>query len=209
MIDFIGDYDEVIQWLETTVGLAANKPVTVSSPPAATANTTIVKPAPVVLVHNVWPTQREVWSTFHNNGTVAWVNANLVDVPCPWLLRMDKITLHSIQIHKSCAESLKRVLGYIWQQCGESQEAIEKLHYDKYSGSYNYRPIRGGTAMSMHSYGLAIDFDAEENEQHSPKHLFTDDSLIIKAFKAEGWVCGVDWSPASIDAMHVQAARVS
>jgi hypothetical protein len=30
---------------------------------------------------------------------------------------------------------------------------------------------------------------------------------VIK-FKEEGWIWGGDWLPGSVDAMHVQAARV-
>ena len=71
-----------------------------------------------------------------------------------------------------------------------------------------YLPMRGGIALSMHSYGVAIDWDAEENPQHSAKHLFREDSLIVVKFKEENWVWGGDWGGSSIDAMHVQAARV-
>jgi len=212
MVDFLGDIKEIEAWIKDKF---EKKPEVIP-----TANTIVVgtpEPSPIQtgmptapLQPNNWPTQKVVWSTFHNNGTAAWVKENLVDVPCPWVLHMDKIVLHSIQIHKSCAESLTRILQYIWEQAGSTQEAIEKLHYDRYSGSYNYRSIRGGNgAMSMHSYGLAIDFDAEENEQHSPKHLFQADSLIVKAFKAESAIWGGDWSPSSIDAMHFQFCKVS
>jgi hypothetical protein len=60
----------------------------------------------------------------------------------------------------------------------------------------------------MHGFGAAIDWDAEENEQHSTKHLFQENSLIVVKFKEQGAVWGGDWSPQSIDAMHLQFARV-
>ena len=40
------------------------------------------------------------------------------------------------------------------------------------------------------------------------KHLFTDATLLVVKFKEQGWQWGGDWSAGSIDAMHVQAARV-
>ena len=160
------------------------------------------------LIHNKWPSQHTIWTTWSKPGTTAWSNENLTDVKCPWTLHMDKISLQSIQINKKAAASLERVLNYIWVKAGSTQEAIEKLHYDRYSGSYNYRPIRGAHALSMHSYGLAIDFDDQENQQHAQHHLFQDDSLIVQAFKAEGWAWGGDWSRGSIDAMHFQACSV-
>jgi D-alanyl-D-alanine carboxypeptidase len=165
-----------------------------------------------ILTKQNWPTQSQIWSgsidgTPGDWGSV-WYKENIVEVPCPWTLSVESTAVHYIQINKKCADSLGRVLNYIWFKVGKTQEAIEKLHYHLYDGSFNYRIIRGGSAPSMHSYGRAIDFDAAENAQHSQKHLFQDDSLIVTAFKGEGWIWGGDWSPGSIDGMHFQAAKV-
>lgn len=161
-----------------------------------------------------WPLQSQC-DTFYGNPRGAdgsyspkWAAANLTHVACPWVLMMDKQHVPFITIHKKCADSLTRVLGNIWDAVGKDQGAIESLHYNLYSGSFNFRPMRGGVALSMHSYGVAIDWDAEDNPQHATKHLFRDDSLLVVKFKEEGWIWGGDWSGSSIDAMHVQAARV-
>jgi hypothetical protein len=169
------------------------------------ANSVIVTPAPV---HNVWPLQRDATSFYGDPRSSGFTANHLVSVPCPWKLFMGKTELHSIQINKKCAESLTRVLNAVWTAVGQDQSAIETLHYHFYSGSYNYRPMRGGSALSMHAYGAAIDWDDQENQQHAHKHLFQDNSLLILKFKEEGWSWGGDWSSGSIDAMHVQAARV-
>ena len=101
------------------------------------------------------------------------------------------------------------MLNNIWEATGRSFDTIKKLRYDVYDGSYNLRNIRGSSAaLSMHAFAAAIDWDAADNQQHSQRHLFQDDSLLIVKFKEEGWIWGGDWSPASIDAMHIQAARV-
>jgi hypothetical protein len=121
---------------------------------------------------------------------------------------MGKQHVPFITIHKKAAASLTRVLDSIWLGVGKDESAIETLHYNLFSGSFNYRPMRDGHALSMHSYGVALDFDASENPQHSTKHLFQSNSLIVTSFKAEGWIWGGDWSGTSIDAMHFQAARV-
>lgn len=166
---------------------------------------------------NVWPLQKDCNAFYGNPGDTpvqwaAWEAANLVDVTCPWKLFFIDGKLiqpvEAIRIHKKCAPSLSVVLGTVWDAVGHDQSAIETLHYQHYSGSYNQRPMRGGTARSMHGFGAALDFDAEENEQHSLKHLFLETSLITVKFKAEGWIWGGDWSPGSIDAMHFQGARV-
>jgi hypothetical protein len=162
----------------------------------------------------VWPLQSQCDAFYGNpRGTggsysPAWAAQNLTHVPCPWVLTMDNKPVPFITIHKKCADSLTPVLGNIWNAVGQDQGAIETLHYNRYSGSFNYRPMRDGYALSMHAYGVAIDWDAEENPQHSTTHLFQPNSLIVTKFKEENWVWGGDWSGASIDAMHFQAARV-
>jgi len=157
---------------------------------------------------NIWPLQKDARTFYGNPADSNWIHNNTVYVTCPWTLHMGSTTLNHILINKKCADSLTRVLNNVWDAVGKSQDAIAKLHYDQYDGSYNFRPIRGGSMLSMHSFAAAIDWDAGENAQHSMHHLFQDDSLLIVKFKEESWIWGGDWSPGSIDAMHVQAARI-
>jgi hypothetical protein len=180
----------------------------------------IVPPPPAVasaplsiIVPQTWPLQADCDAFYGNPGSTpgewaAWESANLVDVACPWVLNMDAIVVTQIRIHKKCAVSLTQVLGAIWDATGKSQSAIETLRYNLFSGSYNQRPIRGGTMRSMHGYGAALDFDCADNEQHSMNHLFQDSSLITVKFKEAGAAWGGDWSSTSVDAMHYQFARV-
>jgi hypothetical protein len=156
-----------------------------------------------------WPLQSQCLSFYGDPRKAGWLQANTVHVPCPWALRMDGgITVHDILIHKKAAESLKRVLGNVWDAVGHDEAKIHALRYDVYDGSYAPRNKRGGSTMSMHYFAVAIDWDAKDNQQHSRHHLFMDDSLLVVKFKEDGWIWGGDWSPGSIDAMHVQAARV-
>jgi hypothetical protein len=161
-----------------------------------------------------WPLQAEcnqVYGDPRGAGDTyspAWAAQNLTHVPCPWVLMFGTHHVPFITIHRLVAPSLTRVLASIWDAVGNDQSAIESLHYNRYSGSFNFRPMRGGHSLSMHSYGVALDWDAEENPQHSTTHLFQSDSLIVTKFKDENWIWGGDWSGTSIDAMHFQAARV-
>lgn len=157
----------------------------------------------------IWPLQSECVQAYGDPRGDGWLEANTVHVPCPWPLTIGNTPVSAIVIHRFCAPSLERVLNNIWDGVNKDLATIKSLRYDRYSGSYNLRNIRGSvSALSMHAFAAAIDFDAEDNQQHSQQHLFTDDSLLVKCFKAEGWIWGGDWSPGSIDAMHVQAARV-
>jgi hypothetical protein len=131
-------------------------------------------------------------------------------VTCPWTFTVEGTHSNKITIHKKCAASLERVLNYIWEQCGKDPAKIHEFGYDVFDGSYNPRNIAGTNTPSVHSYAAAMDWNAAANPQHAPlsQTKFKEDSLIVFAFKTEGWIWGGDWSPASIDAMHFQAARV-
>jgi len=157
---------------------------------------------------NIWPLQSECNSFYGDPRHTGWLHENTMDVPCPWPLHIDKVTTNHILIHKKCADSLHRVLQNIWDAVGHDPKKITDLRYDRFDGSYNLRVMRGGHALSMHSYACAIDWDAADNPFHSSKHLFTDSSLLVVKFKEEGWVWGGDWTPGSVDSMHVQAARI-
>src|SRR5579885_1723430 len=151
---------------------------------------------------NVWPLQRDCIAFYGDPRTPGWLHSETVDVPCPWPLRMGDLAISHILIHKKCAESLTRVLAAIWDAAGRSVETIRRLRYDVYDGSYNLRAIRGSaSALSMHAFAAAIDWDAADNEFHSPRHLFTDDSLLVVKFKEEGWIWGGDWPPGSVEDM--------
>jgi hypothetical protein len=170
----------------------------------------VVPPAPApaggtVLQSNVWPTQAECPSFYC--ATESAIRANLVDVQCPWLMNGKT---HTIQIHRKCAASLERVLNFIWETAGKSQEKIHEFGYDVFDGSFNWRVIAGTSTPSVHSYAAATDWNAAANPQHaSLAHTkFQENSLITTAFKRESWIWGGDWSSGSIDAMHYQAARV-
>jgi D-alanyl-D-alanine carboxypeptidase len=162
------------------------------------------------LINNVWPRQRELMKIDgcpQPDGS-KWARANIVLCKCPYKLVYNGHEVAGIRINKAVASSLLRVLNAIWNDCECSQAIIEAKHYHLFSGSYVYRTIRGKKSFSTHAYGRGVDFDAEHNQFHSKKHLFQNGDIIVRNFKAEGWIWGGDWSGASVDAMHFQAARV-
>ena len=163
---------------------------------------------------NPWPLEADADAFYGNprgaNGSYspAWAADNLTHVACPWQLHMDAIPIPRITIHKKLAESLTRVLGNTWDKMGKSQDAINKAGFSVFSGSFNFRCIRGSSMISMHSYGGAIDWDAPENPMGfgALKHLFTDATPLIAEFKAEFWRWGGDYSHR-VDYMHVEGCH--
>lgn len=151
-----------------------------------------------VLQHNVWPTQAECPSFY--GASEAAIRAQLVTVHVPWLMNGKTQT---IEVHRKCADSLTRIVNYIWEYCGKSQDKIHEFGYDIFDGSFNWRYIAGTQTPSVHSYGAAVDFDAAANPIRNPGK-FKPESLIVHAFTQEDWI----WLGPTFDPMHFQAARV-
>jgi hypothetical protein len=72
-----------------------------------------------------------------------------------------------------------------------------------YDGGYTWRAKRGSQKMSMHAFGLALDFNAATNGLGN--HDFDMPRPVIRVFKALGWTWGGQWSVP--DAMHFQWGR--
>ena len=137
----------------------------------------------------------------------AWEDANLVGMVPPYRLVLawaPAQAVRTIRVHRKCAESLGRVLAGILAHYG-SQEAVERARMHLYGGAYNFRLKRGGTTLSNHSWGSAIDLDPERN---GFGRKWTDSigmmpRPVVDLFAAEGWAWGGKWSTA--DAMHFEA----
>lgn len=109
--------------------------------------------------------------------------------------------------HRVVAKSLAAVLGNILSLYG-SVEEVQKARMDLFGGCYNFRLTRGGSILSMHSYGIAIDLDPDRNglgvKYDEKKGMMPQE--VVELFAAEGWTWGGKWSRP--DAMHFQAATV-
>ena len=72
-----------------------------------------------------------------------------------------------------------------------------------YEGCFNIRRMKGGNAFSVHSWGLAIDFNAATNP--FGRQLITDFSdEFVACFLNEGFEWGGSWGNPNFDAMHFQ-----
>jgi len=69
-----------------------------------------------------------------------------------------------------------------------------------YDGCYNVRQIRKGNKWSVHSWGLAVDFNAAENQLGMSNYKMH--PKIIECFEEIGFVSGARWKRP--DAMHFQ-----
>lgn len=72
-----------------------------------------------------------------------------------------------------------------------------------YDGCFNIRKTRGASSMSLHSWGIAIDFDAAWNGLGKIPQINPE---IVKCFKEAGFDWGGDFK--RLDAMHYQLSNI-
>jgi hypothetical protein len=129
-------------------------------------------------------------------------NKYLVLITPPFQMYYDKHPLKAIRVNKMIASSLLRVFNNVLEKCGHDQKKIDAIGISAYGGCYNFRPIRGSTALSNHAFGAAIDLDPENNVLGSKSGKMS--PITIQAFKDEGWLWGGDYKGRK-DYMHFEA----
>lgn len=147
-------------------------------------------------------------------GTSAFGQAGnegvLVNVPVPenYPLKYDGKRVKTIRIHKLVADRLAAALQDIINHYGEDIEKVAPAAC-VYDGSYYFRTSRGSSSTSVHSWGLALDFDAGNNSMKTkaPKARLSQDIykpffdiLEYHGFNSLGRHGDYDW-------MHVQATH--
>jgi hypothetical protein len=155
------------------------------------------------------PLQSQCAALFGNPSHPGWAHEHIEYVPVPWTLMMDTIHITNIKVNKVAAPSLRLILAEIWEDCGRDQKKIKAQGLDVFSGDWVVRQARGLKIMSMHAFGLAIDFNAPRNKlgDGEAKTLFKGSSLIVQIFEKHGWTWGGRWKGRR-DAMHFQFAKV-
>lgn len=150
----------------------------------------------------IWPRQADV-PTFYGK-----VGENQTTLVLPYQMYYDGKPVTKFSVHKKVHDSALR----IFQKTAETYNERERheLGLDQFSGCLNVRSMRGGTRYSMHSWGIAIDLDADRNQfkwgKDKARLARPDAEPFWKIVESEGWVslgraCNYDW-------MHFQAARL-
>ncbi|WP_031484047.1 M15 family metallopeptidase domain-containing protein [Maridesulfovibrio frigidus] len=129
-------------------------------------------------------------------------------LPYPHKLAWDKGTIvNSYLCHEKVHDSLERVLTQTFSHYGQGR--IEELRLNLWGGCLNVRPMRAGKRTSTHSWGIAVDYDPDNNKFRwdSDKATFAKPEYDAwwSFWEAEGWTSlgrakNKDW-------MHIQAAN--
>lgn len=159
----------------------------------------------IALVGNSWPRQSGVSAFYGGVGT----RQTRIEVPFDFYLAWAKTTrVKTITVHEKVAASASRVLQNVAATYSPAER--KALGLELFGGSLNVRKMRGGSRYSMHSWGIAIDFDPERNQlkwgRDRARLAHADALPFWEAWEAEGWLSlgrarNYDW-------MHVQAARL-
>jgi len=139
--------------------------------------------------------------------TAAWERDHLTRLRLPYRMTLSwqpGSSVSSITCHKKVGGSLERILTGILRHYGSEQE-VRNHRMHLFGGCYNYRRVTGGSRLSTHAWGAAIDLDPDRNRYGEPwdprKGMMPLE--VVGLFEAEGWRWGGRFSTP--DPMHFQA----
>ncbi len=157
---------------------------------------------------NDWPSQSDEADIIRRYGEPG-ENQARIRLPYTHRLSWDTGTqINSFQCHELVHDSLLRVLTRVLDHYGTDE--IKKLRLDLWGGCLNVRAMRGGTRRSMHSWGIAVDYDPNRNAlgwgRDRAAFARPEYAAWWRFWEEEGWTSlgrtrNIDW-------MHVQAARL-
>lgn len=141
----------------------------------------------------------DVRNFIREDGTVSPIwegRMTMVPFPSPLPLGWDKTKLaKGARVNQAIADEVDRAFRLILRE-----GLWPKLR--TYDGGYAFRAQRGSsTKISLHSFGAALDFNAETNRLGKPGDM---DTGLVQLFESCGWTWGGRW--ARPDPMHVQLA---
>lgn len=166
-----------------------------------------IEPPPADIAHQPtrFPRQKDVRAFYGKPGA----HQTMLDLPFPMRLAWDTdMIIRRFSIHEKAHDSAARAFARIAEHYGEAKLRAPGL--DLFGGCLNVRRMRGGNAMSMHSWGIAIDFDPAHNTlrwgRDRARMARPAYARFLDIWEEEGWISlgrerNFDW-------MHVQAARL-
>lgn len=139
------------------------------------------------------------------------VGQNQTQIALPYPMYLDwalGTQVSKITCHEKVADSVTTIFKNLLSEYG--QQKLHDLGIDQFGGMLNVRKMRGGSAWSIHSWGAAMDLDADRNmlkETHKTARFARPEYLPMwRIIEAEGWTSlgrarDFDW-------MHLQAANL-
>ena len=154
---------------------------------------------------SIWPRQKGVASFFGEVGK----HQVMLELPFTMRLAWDKrVAVRRFSIHEKVHDSARRC----FERIADAYHPTERidLGIDLFGGCLNVRKMRGGNSWSMHSWGIAIDFDPARNQlkwgRDKARLARADAEAFWRIWEDEGWL-GLGRA-RNYDWMHIQAANL-
>lgn len=156
---------------------------------------------------HIWPRQTEA----EMRKFFGPVGSNLVTLELPYVHRIawDKTQrISKYACHAKVHDSLSRILTKVLAHYGE--QGVRELGLDLFGGCFNKRKKKGGSTWSMHAWGVAVDYDPENNRfswgWEKASFARPEYDAWWKIWEDEGWTSlgrarNFDW-------MHIQAPHL-
>ncbi|MBQ4826539.1 M15 family metallopeptidase [Leisingera sp. HS039] len=156
----------------------------------------------------LFPHQRDM-AHFYGDAGGAQCTAGKVDLAYPMLIAWNKPqTVRRFSCHEKVAQPLTGIFQQTLQHYGLSD--VERLGLNIFGGCFNFRRMRGGTSLSTHAYGAAVDLNPEQNQLRwgadraqfaQPEYVPFWNIVMAHGGTPAGYAWGKDW-------MHFQFAGV-
>ncbi len=169
---------------------------------------------------NKWPLEKDIESHFgriqlgsDGRPTPRWEASNLVaaSLPVGYHLKLswdEKVTIRKFTCHRAVRPIFETIFEEIWLLYGKDARAIDEARMNRFGGCYNFRRKRGGSQLSTHSWGIAVDLDPEKNPLGKPYNANAGmmPMEVVNIFERYGAEWGGRWGNRC-DAQHFQFAR--
>lgn len=126
------------------------------------SKTEVETPTSFELITHKWPRQSGVPAFFGKAGGPR-ATAGKAKLPFAFRIAWNKSQkVKQFACHELVADSFTSIFAQAAAHYGEAE--MIRLGLDLFGGCFNDRAMRGGTAKSMHAFGIAYDGDPERNQ---------------------------------------------
>lgn len=170
----------------------------------------------------IWPLQKDCDSFYGNprgkNSTqpsAKWESEYLVFFTPPFRMSFVGQRVTRFRVNKNCLVGFHEAFNNLNNAAKGNLKTLDHWGVTTFGGVYNYRLMRGGNNLSMHSWGCAIDLDPVNNGLGDRTPRFAQFPEVLDAWAKTGAVWGGDWNgnkdtldERRCDGMHWQFARL-
>ena len=130
-----------------------------------------------------------------------WFRENISVFPLPFPLYLSwepRKQITRFQAHRLAGAKIVAALARVG--AAQGIDYLREHQLDRWGGCFNFRLIRGGSSLSNHSWGTAVDYCPDLGRLGSAEDAASYPRFIVDAFAAQGFVWGGTWDRP--DAMH-------